>query len=71
MYINKYNIKVIGQEYNSKKEKYDNDLTKLTLNSTDGVHHKKFIAMLEELCDAHEGTHLELDIKIKQHQYTD
>jgi len=46
-------------------------MTKLTLNCNDGVHHKKFIAMLEELCDAHEGTHLELDIKIKQHQYTD
>lgn len=69
MFIDKYNIKVIGQEYNFKKEKYDNDLTKLTLNSNDGVDHKKFIAMLEELCDAHEGTHLELDITIKQHQY--
>ena len=23
MYIDKYNIKVIGQQYNSKKEKYD------------------------------------------------
>jgi len=69
MYIDKYNIKILGQEYDSKKDKYVNDLTKLTLNSTDGLHHKKFITMLEELYDAHEGQELELDIKIKQHQY--
>ena len=71
MYIDKYNIKIIGQQYNSKKEKYDNNLIKVTLNSTDGIHSKKFIPMLEELIDAHEGHELELDIKIKQHQYED
>ena len=57
MFIDKYNIKVIGQEYNAKKEKYDNDLTKLTLSCTDGVHHKKFIAMLEDCEDVQEVYH--------------
>jgi|TARA_R100000030_G_scaffold99948_1_gene91932 hypothetical protein len=71
MYIDKYNIEVIGQEYNSKKEKYINDLTKVTLKSTDGMHYKKFIPMLDELFDAHEGCRLEFDVKIRQHQYDD
>ena len=69
MFIDKYNIKVIGQEYNSKKDKYDNDLTKLTLNSNEGLNVKKFIPMLDEIMDANDGCHLELDITIKQHQY--
>jgi|TARA_B100001939_G_C16944173_1_gene619507 hypothetical protein len=69
MYIDKYNIEIIGQEYNSKKEKYINDITKATLTSREGLHHKKFIPMLEEIIDANEGCQLELDIKIKQHQY--
>ena len=71
MYIDKYNIEVIGQVYNSKKEKYDNDITKLTLNSNEGLNVKKFIPMLDEIMDANDGCHLELDIKIKQHQYED
>lgn len=71
MFIDKYNIEVIGQVYNSKKEKYDNDITKLTLNSTEGLNHKKFIPMLDEIMEANDGCHLELDIKIKQHQYED
>lgn len=69
MYIDKYNIEVIGQEYSDKKNKYINDITKLTLNSTEGMHHKKFIPMLDEIMEANEGCRLELDIKIKQHQY--
>ena len=71
MYIDKYNVAVIGQKYNQKKEKYDNNLTKLTLNSTEGMHHKKFIPMLEELMEANDGCDLELNIKIIQHQYED
>ena len=71
MYIDKYNIKITGQEYNSKKEKYINDVTKVTLNSSEGLHLKKFIPMLEEIMDANEAHELELDIKIKQHQYGD
>ena len=69
MYIDKYNIEVIGQEYNHKKNKYINDITKLNLNSTEGMHHKKFIPMLDEIMEANEGCRLELNIKIKQHQY--
>ena len=71
MYIDKYNIKVIGQEYNHKKDKYINDITKATLTSNEGVHHKKFLPMLEEIMDAYEAQELEFDIKIKQHQYKD
>ena len=71
MYIDKYKIEVIGQEYNHKKEKYINDITKATLTSKEGLHHKKFIPMLEEIMDANEAHQLELDIKIKQHQYDD
>jgi len=71
MYIDKYNITIIGQEYDSKKEKYINDITKATLTSREGLHHKKFIPMLDEIIDANEGCQLELDIKITQHQYRD
>ena len=67
MYIDKYNVEVVGQKYNQKKEKYDNNLVKLTLNSTEGMH----IPMLEELMEANDGCDLELNIKIKQHQYED
>ena len=69
MYIDKYNITIVGQEYNYKKEKWINDITKATLTSREGLHHKKFIPMLDEIIDANEGCQLELDIKIKQHQH--
>lgn len=69
MYIDKYNIKVIGQEYDSKKEKYINDITKVNINSTEGLNHKKFFPMLEEIVDAHEGCDVQFDITIKQHEY--
>lgn len=69
MYIDKYNIKVIGQEYDDKKNKYINDITKLTVNSVDGLHHKKLIPILEEMIDSHNGSDVQFDITIKQHQY--
>ena len=68
MYIDKYNIKVIGQEYDSKKDKYINDITKLSITSTDGLHHRKFLPFLEEIIEAHNGYEIQFDITIKQHQ---
>jgi len=69
MYIDNYNINVVSQDYHHKKEKYINNINKLNLKSNQGMHHKKFIPMLEELFDANDGCEIEFDIKIKQHQY--
>jgi hypothetical protein len=69
MYIDKYFVKVIGQKFNDKKDKYDNDVTKVTVGSSDGMNVKKFVPLLEEIYDAHDGCEIEIDVTIKQHQY--
>lgn len=69
MYIDKYFIKVIGEEYDEKKEKHIPDVTKVTIGSSDGIHHKKFIPLMEEIMDAHDGCTVEFDIIVKQHEY--
>ena len=69
MYISKYDVVVIGEKWNEKKEKHDKDCTLVRLFSDEGIHSKRFIPLLAELEEAHDGVDVEVSVVIKQRTY--
>jgi hypothetical protein len=69
MYISKYDVIVIGEKWNDKKEKHENGHTLVRLNSDDGILSKKFIPLLNELQEAHDGCEIEVSVIMKQRNY--
>jgi hypothetical protein len=69
MYIDKYFIEVKGEKYNDKKNKYDKDVGKVTIGSNEGLQHRQFIPLLEEIMEAHDGCAVEFNVIINQHEY--
>jgi predicted RND superfamily exporter protein len=69
MYIDKYFIEVKGEKYNDKKNKYDKDVGKVTIGSNEGLQHRQFIPLLEEIMEAHDGCTVEFNVIINQHEY--
>lgn len=69
MYISKYDVVVIGEKWNEKKEKHEGGHTLVRLFSDDGINSKKFIPIIDELQEAHDGAEIEVSVVIKQRTY--
>ncbi len=69
MRISKYDVQVIGEKYNEKKEKYEGGYTLVRLNSDEGIDFKKLIPLVTELDEAHDGMEVEVNVTIKQRTY--
>ena len=69
MRISKYDVQVIGEKYNEKKEKYEGGYTLVRLNSDEGIDFKKLIPLVTELDEAHYGAEIEVSVVIKQRTY--
>jgi len=69
MYISKYDVQVIGEKYNEKKEKYEGGYTLVRLNSDEGAQFKKLIPLIAELHETHDGMEIEVNVTIKQRTY--
>jgi hypothetical protein len=69
MRISKYDVQVIGEKYNEKKEKYEGGYTLVRLNSDEGIDFKKLIPLVTELDEAHDGAEVEVSVVIKQRTY--
>lgn len=67
MYIDDYNIKVIGKNYKAKKEKID---TLVETKSTDGIRFKELGHLLDAMEDAHNcGCNISISVEMRQHEY--
>ena len=67
MYIDDYNIKVIGKNYKAKKEKID---TLVETKSTDGIRFKELGNLLDAMEDAHNcGCSISISVEMRQHEY--
>lgn len=69
MRISKYDVQVIGEKYNEKKEKYEGGYTLVRLNSDESIDFKKLIPLVTELDEAHDGMEIEVNVTIKQRTY--
>lgn len=69
MYISKYDVVVIGDKWNEKKEKHESGHTLVRLFSDEGLHSKRFIPIIDELQEAHDGAEIEVSVVIKQKTY--
>ena len=66
MYIDDYNIKVIGKNYKSKKEKIE---TVVETKSTEGIRFKELGNLLDAMEDAHNcGCNISISVEMRQHE---
>ena len=69
MFVDNHTIKVIGKKYNNGKVVKEN-ATLVEKTSTEGLHIKKLIPILESIEDAYEcGCEVSFNITMKQHNY--
>ena len=69
MYIDKYNITVSGDKYNSKTKKQDHDVDVVHVASDEPTKAKRLLNIIDSMMEAHEGCEIEIDVVIKQHRY--
>ena len=69
MHVSRYDVQVIGDKWNEKKDKYEGGYTIVRLNSDEGIRFKKLIPLVAELDEAHDGTEIEVSVVIKQRSY--
>ncbi len=69
MFIDKYDITVIGTKWNYKKEKHEGEHSKLRVSSEEGINHKKLIPLIEDIEEAHNGYEIEISVIIRQQKY--
>ena len=69
MYVSKYDMIVIGQKWNEKKDKLENGHTLVRMFSDEGINVKKFVSLMDELSDAHDGAEVEVSVVMKQRNY--
>lgn len=69
MYVSKYDMIVIGQKWNEKKDKLENGHTLVRMFSDEGINVKKFVSLMDELSDAHDGGEIEVSVVMKQRNY--
>ena len=69
IYIDSYNIRVDGYDYNSKTKK-DVPAEKANMSSKDGMNSKAFIDMVEQISDSHDARcDVHFKVMLKQHRY--
>ncbi|WMM95672.1 hypothetical protein HTVC309P_gp6 [Pelagibacter phage HTVC309P] len=71
MYIDEYNIKVLGPKWDEKRKKDIDNVEKVNISSTDMIKTREFLTLLEEIKHSHEGCDVQIDVTIKQHVYRD
>jgi hypothetical protein len=69
MYVSKYDMVVIGQKWNDKKDKLEGGHTLVRMFSDEGINIKKFVSLMGELSDAHDGCEIEVSVVMKQRNY--
>ena len=69
IYIDKYNIKIEGEDNNSKNKKAP-IVEKMNMSSKDGMNSKNFIDMVEAIADSHDANcEIDVQVTMKQHRY--
>ena len=69
IYIDKYNIKIEGEDNNSKNKKAP-IVEKMSMSSKDGMNSKNFIDMVEQIGDSHDANcEIDVQVTMKQHRY--
>ena len=69
IYIDKYNIKIEGEDNNSKNKKAP-IVEKMSMSSKDGMNSKNFIDMVEAIADSHDANcEIDVQVTMKQHRY--
>ena len=69
IYIDKYNIKIEGEDNNSKNKKAP-IVEKMSMSSKDGMNSKNFIDMVEAIADRHDANcEIDVQVTMKQHRY--
>ena len=69
IYIDKYNIKIEGEDNNSKNKKAP-IVEIMSMSSKDGMNSKNFIDMVEAIADSHDANcEIDVQVTMKQHRY--
>ena len=69
IYIDSYNIKIEGEDNNSKNKKAP-IVEKMSMSSKDGMNSKNFIDMVEAIADSHDANcEIDVQVTMKQHRY--
>ena len=69
IYIDKYNIKIEGEDNNSKNKKAP-IVEKMSMSSKDGMNSKNFIDMVEAIAASHDANcEIDVQVTMKQHRY--
>ena len=69
IYIDSYNIKIEGEDNNSKNKKPP-IVEKMSMSSKDGINSKNFIDMVEQIGDSHDANcEIDVQVTMKQHRY--
>ena len=69
IYIDSYNIKIEGEDNNSKNKKAP-IVEKMSMSSKDGMNSKNFIDMDEAIADSHNANcEIDVQVTLKQHRY--
>ena len=69
IYIDSYNIKIEGEDNNSKNKKAP-IVEKMSMSSKDGMNSKNFIDMVEAIADSHNANcEIDVQVTLKQHRY--
>ena len=69
IYIDSYNIKIEGEDNNSKNKKAP-IVEKMSMSSKDGMNSKNFIDMVEQIGDSHDANcEIDVQVTMKQHRY--
>ena len=69
IYIDSYDIRVEGEEENSKNKKAPLE-EKMSMSSEDGMNSKAFIDLVEQIGDSHDANcEIDVQVTMKQHRY--
>jgi hypothetical protein len=69
MYIDEYNITVIGSKYNREKDKHEKNVEKVKMHSVDGIQLREFANLLRDVNETHGCSDIVINVELKQHQY--
>ena len=69
MYIDEYKVTVKGDKWNHKTRKDIKGVTKATMESNEGMTHRKFFDLLDEIREAHDCCTIKVTVEMNQHDY--
>lgn len=69
MFIDEYKVTVKGNKWNHKTQKDIKGVTKVEMESKDGIQHKPFMSLMDELRDVHDCCTIKVTVEMNQHDY--